>query len=214
MLPLVNLSGDERLGRLADGMVADITDLSSSRLLTVIAPGTSFTYPDEARDARRIGRELGVNYVVDGSLQGDGRRLRANVQLIEAATGVQLWSERYDRPIEDLFAIEDELAQRIANALREGAIDGALDVARSMPTEDLGAYDFLLLATEQRWLWTKAANSKTVELAQQALLLSPRFVAVQVELAHLYRQQVYGGFAESVEEAMRAGVKLRWQPSI
>lgn len=203
VLPLTNLSGDERLGRLADGMITDvITDLSGSRLLSVIAPGTTFAYRDQSRDARSIGRELGVAYVADGTLQGDGTRLRANVQLIDAESGVQLWSERYDRPVEDLFAVQDELTRRIANALRSGALDAALEDARGKSGNDLRAYDLLLLAREQRWLWNKEANSKAIELLQQALSVSPRMVAALVELAWLYRQQIDGGFAVSFDHAM------------
>ena len=148
VLPFANLSEDERLGRLADGMIGDIIDsLSQSRALAVIARGTSFAYKDQQRDVRDIGRDLGVGYVVDGTLQGDGTRLRAMVQLVDVATGQQLWSERYDRPLDDLFAVHDELTQRIANALTAGGdAGGALfrakgEVTRRKSADSLKAYD-------------------------------------------------------------------------
>ena len=121
VLPFQNLSGDERLDRFANGLAADIiADLSVNRLLTVIAPGTTLASADGPRDARRIGQELGVGYVLDGTLQGDSRQMRATAQVVDAATGAQLWSERFDRPLEDLSAVQDELTQRIASALSGG----------------------------------------------------------------------------------------------
>ena len=121
VLPFQNLSGDERLSRFANGLAADIiADLSVTRILTVIAPGTSLASADGPRDARRIGQELGVGYVLDGTLQDDGRQLRATAQLVDAATGAQLWSERFDRPLDDLAAVQNELTQRIGSSVVGG----------------------------------------------------------------------------------------------
>ena len=126
VLPFQNLSGDERLDRFANGLAADIiADLSVNRLLTVIAPGTTLASADGPRDARRIGRELGVGYVLDGTLQDDGRQMRATAQLVDAATGAQLWSERFDRPLDDLSAVQNELTQRIASAW-SGGVNGVV----------------------------------------------------------------------------------------
>ena len=204
VLPFDNLSGDERLGRLGDGMVADIIDgLSASRVLAVIARGTTFTYRGKSHDVREVGREFGVRYVVDGTLQGDGRRLRASVQLVDAANGSQLWSERYDRPLEDLFSVQEELTQRIANTLLAGGVLGAArDAARHKPAESLQAYELYLLANEQRLEWTREGNAKALELIQRALALDPRFAAGHIELALIYRQQIDAGFAGSVDEVM------------
>ncbi|UIJ73434.1 adenylate/guanylate cyclase domain-containing protein [Aurantimonas sp. HBX-1] len=203
VLPFDNLSGDDRLGRLADGMVTDIiADLSTTRLLNVIAPGTSFAYRSKSRDPRLIGRELGVGYAVSGALQGDADRMRATVQLVDAESGRQLWSERYDRPVGDLFELQDELTQRIANAVQGGTVDAALDIARRKPPKDLRAYDLLLLAIAQRWAWTKEANAAAVEMVRQAIVIDPLYAASHAELASLYRQQVDAGFAESTEAAM------------
>ena len=108
-----------------------------------------------------------MRYVVEGSLEGDGQRLRAIVGLVDAATGGQVWSERYDRPLEDLFAVQDELAQRIANSI--GGIAGAigraqLEATRAKPADALQAYDLLLLAGEARADWSKEGDLQALEL--------------------------------------------------
>jgi class 3 adenylate cyclase/TolB-like protein len=204
VLPFDNLSGDERLGRLADGMVVDIIEgLSVSRELAVIAPGTSFAYRDRTHDARQIGQELGVTYVVDGSLQGDGDRLRATVQLVDAATSTQVWAERYDRPLDDLFAVQEELTQRIASTLTGGVIArAAADAARRKPTKSLQAYDLLLLAQQERSRWTREGNARALELARQAIALEPRLAPAYVQLGLVYLQQLDLGLAASVDEAL------------
>ena len=130
VLPLENRSGDARLGRLADGMIENVIGDLTGLGWYVMARGTTFAYRDEPRDPRRIGEELGVGYVVEGSLEGDGRRLLANVALVDAATGRQVWSERYDRPLEDLFAVQDELALRIATSLGGTLWRDRLDLAQ------------------------------------------------------------------------------------
>jgi adenylate cyclase len=107
VLPFDNLSGDERISRLADGMVEDIiTDLSRFRELFVIARNSTFVYKGKAVDMRQVGRELGVRYVLDGSVQSTDDRLRLRAQLVDTTSGVQVWSERYDRPLDDLFAVQ------------------------------------------------------------------------------------------------------------
>jgi class 3 adenylate cyclase/TolB-like protein len=207
VLPFQNLSGDERLDRFANGLAADIiADLSVNRLLTVIAPGTSLASAEGPRDARQIGRELGVGYVLDGTLQGDSRQLRATAQVVDAATGAQLWSERFDRPLEDLSAVQDELTQRIASALSGGingvVFDATLDAARRRPVESLRPRELLLLAMEQRERWTKDGNAKALELVQRAIALAPRDSAGYVQLAYIYQQQIDLGWAASDDEAM------------
>ncbi len=207
VLPFQNLSGDERLNRFANGLAADIiADLSVNRLLTVIAPGTTLASAAGPRDARRIGQELGVGYVLDGTLQADGRQMRATAQVVDAATGAQLWSERFDRPLEDLSAVQDELTQRIASAVSGGTngvvFDATLDAARRRPAESLQPRELLLLAMEQRERWTKDGNAEALELIQRAIALDPRGSAGYVQLAYIYQQQIDEGWAASDDEAM------------
>ena len=118
MLPFVNLSADPTQQYLSDGITEDIiTELSRYRELLVIARNSSFQYRDKANDMKHIGGELGVEYLVDGSLRKAGDRLRVTAQLIEAETGSHIWAERYDRNLEDVFAIQDEVTRTIATTL-------------------------------------------------------------------------------------------------
>ena len=191
-------TGDARLGRLADGMVGDViaelpqaSACSSSRAAPASPTGT------RARCAE-VGRELGVRYMVEGSLEGDGQRLRATVNLVDAATGGQEWSAQYDRPLADLFAVQDELAQRVANSLGSsgGAIKRAqLARARATPTDALQAYDLYLLAGEARQDGSEAGNQKAQELIRRALALDPGFTRAYVFLAATYRRQVQNEWA-------------------
>ena len=204
ILPFDNPTGDARLGRLADGMVGDVIVELAKFGVFIIARGTSFAYRDKPHDPRNVGRDLGVQFVVEGSLEGDGSRLRATVGLVDAATGQQAWSARYDRPIEDLFAVQAELAQRIANSLggTEGAMRRAqLAGARAKPRDALNAFDLYLLGIEARSDGTREGNQKGQALARQAIALDPSLARAYVLLAATYRRQIQHDWAPW-EEAM------------
>ena len=174
-------------------MVGDLIAELGKFGLFVIARSTSFAYRGRNSDARAIGRELGVRFVVEGSLEGDGDRLRANVGLVDATTGQQAWSAQYDRPLADLFAVQDEVAQRIANSIggSEGAIRRAqLKEVRTKPADALQAYDLYLLAGEARQDGTAAGNQKAQDLARRAIELNPTFGRAYVLLAATFRRQV------------------------
>jgi TolB-like protein len=204
VLPLANPTGDARLGRLADGLIKDvIADLPRSGV-AAIASGTSFGYRDKPHDPQQVGRELGVRYVVEGSLQGDGQQLRATVDLIDATTGKQVWSEHYDQPLEDFFAVQDEVAEKIAGSaggLRDAAQRASLEEARGKPTQSLPAYELWLQALEERERNTKEANAKALELVRQVLQLDPRFGRAYLTLAYVYAQQAWNGYAPYPEVA-------------
>lgn len=194
VLPFDNLTGDERLDRLADGMVEDIiANLSRFRELFVIARNSSFVYKGKPHDVRQVGRELGVKYVLEGSVQGDGRRLRVTAQLIDATTGAHVWSERYDRPLEDFFSVRDELTATVAATL--GSSDGRIaaseiaGVHRKKP-ESLEAYDYSLLSTYYRRRHTKEDNVKALEFARKAVELDPASSRAHLEMAWIYYVEV------------------------
>jgi TolB-like protein/class 3 adenylate cyclase/Tfp pilus assembly protein PilF len=188
VLPFDNLTGDERLGRLADGMVEDIiADLSRFRELLVIARNSSFTYKGRAVDVRQVGRELGVRYVLEGSVQGDGRRLRTTAQLVDAATGAHVWSERYDRAADDLFAVRDDVATRLIGGLT--GYEGPLwrswtEAARRKPTESLTAWDYYLLSRERtQRVVSREAIHEAIVLLERAIAIDPRFARAWASLA-------------------------------
>jgi TolB-like protein len=147
VLPFTNLSGDIKQERLADGLTEDlITELARYRWLFVIARQSSFAYKGEARDVREIARELGVRYVLEGSLQTDPERVRVTGQLIDGTTGAHVWSERYDRPLSEFFDLRDEITQQIAGTLTGHLgplVTVTADVARSKPPGSLEAYDYI-----------------------------------------------------------------------
>ncbi len=188
VLPFDNLSGEARYQRLADGITEDIiTDLSRFRDLFVIARNSTFFYKDKPTDVRQIARELGVRFVLEGSLQAQDERVRITAQLIDASTGNHVWSERYDRFLDDVFAVQDEVTQSIVAQL--GGLYGAItrvgrDVARRKPSESLQAYDYYLLGIETTARFTKEDLKTAQELFRKALQLDPNFARGYVGLTH------------------------------
>ncbi|MGD9509932.1 MAG: hypothetical protein AB7X49_15410, partial [Geminicoccaceae bacterium] len=217
VLPLENRSGDTRLGRLADGMIENVIGDLSGLGWDVMARGTTFAYRNAARDPRRIGAELGVAYVVDGSLEGDGRRLLANVALVDAASGRQLWSERYDRPLEDLFAVQDELSLQIVTSLSDRVWRDQLREAQQKPPRNLEAFDLRLLADEELYQQNAAANAEAVKIIEHAIELDPTSSNGYAMLAYAHRQQVENLWAphdQAMEDWLQAAVRaVELEPS-
>jgi TolB-like protein len=175
VLPFQNMSGDPEQEYFADGMVEEIiTALSRIRGLFVISRNSSFTYKGEAVDVKKVGRELGVRYVLEGSVRKGGNRVRITAQLIDALTGTHLWADRFDGPLEDIFALQDRVAISVAGVI-EPALQAA-ETARSAnrPTSDLTAYDLYLRAYPA--LWTSARQiPQALRLLEQAIARDPRY---------------------------------------
>ena len=206
VLPFENLSGDPERERLADGVTEDIiTDLSRFRELFVIARNSTFVYKDKPTDVRQIARELGVQYVLEGSLQAEDDRVRITAQLIDATTGNHVWSERYDRPLDDVFAIQDEVTHTIAASLAgvHGIVARARrDIARRKPPENLQAYEYYTLGMEHKHQFTQADNKKARELFQKALQLDPNFARAYVGLAWTHNLDIDFGWTDSREQSL------------
>ncbi len=147
VLPFANMSGDPEQEYFADGMVDDILmALSRVRWLFVIARQSSFIYKVRSADVQQIGRELGVRYVVEGSVRKSGNRVRIVAQLIETATGAHIWADRYEGDLRDIFALQDAITERIVSAVEVNVQDAEIRRARAKPTESLTAYDLYLRA--------------------------------------------------------------------
>jgi TolB-like protein len=145
VLPFDNLSGDPEQAYFSDGITEDvITELARFRALLVIARNSSFAFRGKAADVREISRALGAGYVVEGSVRRAGNRVRITAQLIEATTGAHLWAERYDRPLEDVFAIQDEVARGIVATVAARVLEESELAARRRPPRDMRAYDLFL----------------------------------------------------------------------
>lgn len=176
VLPFANLSGDPQQDYFADGMVEDITAaLARIRWFFVIARNSAFTYRGRAVDVRQIGRELGVRYVLEGSVRKSGDRVRVAGQLAEAETGRQIWSERFDAPLADIFDLQDRVTEAVAGAI-EPSLQAA-EIRRSVakPTGILAAYDLYLRALPHHYALTEHGSDAAIALLRQAVSMDPDF---------------------------------------
>src|SRR5512143_1763360 len=156
VLPFPNMSGDPEQGYFADGIAEDIiTGLSRLRWLFVIARNSSFTYKDRAVDVKRVSRELGVRYVLEGSVRKGGNRVRITAQLIDAATGNHIWADHYDGELTDVFALQDEITKKAVAAIEPNLLEAEGIRSQGRSPEDLGAWDLVMQANSLLWRLTK-----------------------------------------------------------
>ncbi len=188
VLPFDNYGGDEATGRLADGLTEDIiTDLAGFPEFQVIARNSTEQYRDKPAGPREVGKALGAGFVVEGSIQRQSERVRITAQLIDAKTGKHLWSQRWDRPDEDLFAIQIEISEQISNRLGGGAglvQEAGRITAHRKPPENLNAYELYLLGTEKLEQVNQADVEEAVRLLTRAVELDPGLARAWVELSH------------------------------
>ena len=176
VLPFDNLSAEPDQAYLADGIVEAITStLSSIRSFFVIARNSAFTYKGLAKNVRDIGRELGVAYVLEGSVQKAGNRLRITVQLIGTEGGAHVWSARYDGTIDDIFDLQDRITEQVAGALQPSIRTAEIERSRRKRPQDLGAYDYAMRAMPHVWALEKEESAKALELLDQALAIDPEY---------------------------------------
>ncbi len=148
VLPFSNLSGDPEQEYFTDGMVEDIiAGLSRIKWLFVVARNSSFTYKGMAVDVKRVGRELGVRYLLQGSVRKDDRRVRVSAQMVEAESGGHLWSERFDRPLDDIFELQDEIALNVVGAIEPSLRRAEVERVKRKRPDSLDAYDLVLAIT-------------------------------------------------------------------
>jgi TolB-like protein/Tfp pilus assembly protein PilF len=168
----------------ADGMVEDIiTALSRFKSLFVIARNSSFVYKGKTVDIKLVGRELGVRYVVEGSVRKTANKLRVAVQLIDAESGYQLWSERYERGLEDIFAVQDEIARAVVSTLPGRLEDAGRDIAIRKQTSNITAYDLVLLGNEQWRRLNRSALAEARERFRAAAALDPNYARAHANIA-------------------------------
>ena len=187
VLAFTNMSGDPEQEYFSDGIADDIiTELSRSRSLFVIARNSSFTYKGRAVDVKQVARELGVRYVVEGSVRRSGGRIRVIAQLIDARAGSHVWAERYDRNITDVFAVQDEITNAVTMAIRPAIAHAEQQRALRKPPENLDAWEAF-----QHGLWhigkfNPSDNERAKEFFKRAIALDATFVAAYCELALAY----------------------------
>ena len=202
MLPFANLNPDPEQQYLSDGITEDIiTELARHRDFLVMARNASFQYREKTVDVKRVGRELGVEYLVEGSLRKAGKRLRITAQLVEVATGAHLWAERYDRDVQDVFTIQDDVTQTIAATLVGQLGRRVAERTRRKPTESWAAYDYYLQGREYALFRYEPATAKP--LLQRALELDPTFASAHAVLSFVL---VLLFFDDLTEETLKAAL--------
>ncbi len=215
VLPFVNMSGDPHQDYFADGITEDlITEFSRFQELIVIARNSVFSYKGRAVKVQEVGRELGVRYVLEGSVRKVGERVRITAQLVEAATGHHLWAERYDRELEDVFAVQDEVTRQIVATLA-GKLD-ATELRRARGagerTGNLEAYDLVLRGRARLSHFTLEDNLAARRLYEEAVALDPDYARAYAGLAWTYLVEAQTtGLDEAYERAMahaRTGVRM------
>jgi adenylate cyclase len=197
ILPFENLSGDPEQGYFSDGITNDlITAFSKFKELLVIASNTIFTYKGKAVNIERIGQELNVKYILEGSVQKASSKIRINAQLIDAATGFHIWSEQYNRKLNDIFDIQDEIVHTIVGkfAVEIDAVERRL--AMQKKTENLQAYDYWLRGMEYLRRRTRLENRKARQMFEKAIDLDPGFASAYVGFGQTYQVQVSFGWTE------------------
>ena len=215
VLPFTNMSGDVEQNYFADGITEDIiTELARFRDLAVLARNSSFQYRDRAVDVKRVGRELGVNYVVEGSVRKVGSRVRITAQLVESVTGSHIWAERYDRELEDIFAIQDEVVTTVVARLANKVTDAGLVLAKRKRTESLAAYDCVLRGLDHVNRGGDDDVEEACRLFERAIELDPTYASAHAGLAmalishywiNAYRPQtVEGTIDRALDMARRA----------
>jgi TolB-like protein/class 3 adenylate cyclase/tetratricopeptide (TPR) repeat protein len=187
VLPFTNMGGDPEQEYFADGLTEDlITELSRFQELRVIARNSVMTYKGKPVRVQEVGADLGVRYVLEGSVRKAGARVRITAQLIDAATGHHLWAERFDRDLADIFEVQDEVTSRIVVTLAGKLEESERRRARSLQTENLEAYDCVLRGRELWFRFTPEANREARRLYEEAIELDPEYARAYASLAWTY----------------------------
>jgi adenylate cyclase len=210
VLPFQNLSGDPDQEYFADGMVEDITGaLSRFKSLFVIARNSSFTYKGKAVDIKKVGRELGVRYVLEGSVRKAGGRVRITGQLIDAITGSHIWADKFDRKFDDVFSVQDEVTEKVVAAIEPKLKLSEIEFAVRRRPDNLSAYDLYLRALPRFYSMTRDGLDDALQFSYRALDKDPRYGAAALLAMSSIVFKIYQGWGSDVKsefaEAMRVG---------
>jgi TolB-like protein/class 3 adenylate cyclase len=205
VLPFTNLSGDPDQDYFADGVVEDIImALCRFERLFVIARNSSFAYKGRAVDVKTVGRELGVRYVLEGSLRKAGNRVRLAGQLVDTSTGAHLWANRFDGQLEDIFDLQDQVTASVVGAVAPKLVQAEIERALRKPTESLDAYDFFLRGMAGIHQWTKEATEEALSNFYRSIDLDPNFASAYGLAARCYVvRKTFGDRSRAVVETDR-----------
>ena len=208
VLALTNMNRDEELDFIGDGLTEDlITALSKIRAFKVISRESSFSYKGTAIDIRQVAKELGVRYVLEGSVRKAGSRVRVTAQLIDAETGHHVWAEKYDREMEDIFELQDEMTSVLASALEPEL--NAAERARILrrPPNNLDAWELYQRALSQMWSYEEKGVGEAIELFKQANQADPGFAPAYAYLAYSHYITVIMGYSKDADQSLQLGLE-------
>ena len=206
------MSGDPEQEYFADGMVEEIiTALSRIRWLFVIARNSSFTYKGQAVDVKQVGRELGVRYVLEGSVRKAGQRVRITGQLIDAVTGTHLWADRFDGSLEDIFELQDKVAISVAGVIEPTLQAAEIRRSAERPTNDLTAYDLYLRALPHWSAYEKERVVEALDLLGRAIERDPHYGPALALAAHCHHLLEVNGWTDDPEANRSKGIDLARQ---
>jgi adenylate cyclase len=202
VLPFDNMSAEPGQDYLADGIVEAITAaLSRIRSFFVIARTSAFTYKGRAANVRDVGKELGVAYVIEGSVQKGGSRLRIIVQLVETESGAHVWTQRYDGTVDEIFDLQDRIAEQLAGAIQPSIRIAEIERSRRKRPQDLGSYDYTMRAMPHVWVLEKDEASKALDLLEKALTIDPDYPLALSLAGWCHAQRSVYNWAEDIAGA-------------
>ncbi|HMD65182.1 MAG TPA: hypothetical protein VKG22_00855, partial [Stellaceae bacterium] len=211
VLPFANMSGDPEQEYFVDGMVEEIiTALSQIRWLFVIARNSTLSYKERAVDVKQVGRELGVRYVLEGSVRKAGTQVRITGQLIDALSGTHLWAGRFDGSLEDIFELQDRVALSVAGVIEPALQAAEMRRSAARPTTDLSAYDLYLRALAAFYPITKERILRALGLLERAIAIDPHYGPALAWAAICHMRVYRDGWAEEPETTRRKGIDLAW----
>src|SRR5215469_3761081 len=209
VLPFANMSGDPDQDYFADGMVEEIiTALSRIRWLFVIARNSSFTYKGQTVDVKQVGRELGVRYVLEGSVRKAGQRVRITSQLIDAITGTHLWADRFDGSLEDIFELQDRVAVSVAGVIEPTVQAAEIRRSGNRPTNDLTAYDLYLRALPHVFSQDRDGYTLALDLLGRAIERDPHYGTALAHAAYCHVGLYDNGWTDDHETNRRTSIDL------
>jgi TolB-like protein/Tfp pilus assembly protein PilF len=209
VLPFANLSDDPAQEYFADGMVEDIiTALSRMRWLFVIARNSSFTYKGRVVDVKQVGRELGVRYVLEGSVRKAANRVRITGQLIDTATGAHLWADRFDGKLKDIFDLQDEVTASVVSAIAPKLEQAEIARSKQKPTESLDSYDYFLRGLASVYQWTREGIDEALKLFYRAIELDPNFATAHGMAAWCYIWRQANGWTTERKQEVAETTRL------
>jgi TolB-like protein len=209
VLPFQNISGDPEQEYFADGIVEEIiTALSRMRWLFVIARNSSFTYKGRTVDVKQVGRELGVRYVLEGSVRKAANRVRITGQLIDAATGVHMWADHFDGGLEDIFDLQDRVTASVVSAIAPKLEQAEIERAKRKPTESLDSYDYFLRGMASVYQWTRDDIDEALKLFFRAIELDPNFATAHGMAAWCYLWRRMHGWTTNRTQEIAETIRL------